>query len=234
MRHLNPFPHETPERPKSFLRAEARSKTPPVKYPRKHGKSGGRRRAALGGEGGKETGVLAQSPDIAVYTLDLLPPPQADFHERMGGLPTELTPRTFHAARGTLVIDAHEDGRTDLVFDFEGLLPYGVYTLWDVLEPDFDRFEDRPLMDVPTSVDPNTPKWWNSMPLDPDGGPDGFGKFGFMADQNGRAHVTVNLGHRPGKEFLLDYHADGHVRGGEKGKTVFPGVLWARFPDSWD
>jgi hypothetical protein len=126
------------------------------------------------------TGALAQSPDLTVHTRELLPPPHADFHDRMGGWPTELTPRTFHAARGTLVIYAHGDERTDLVFDFQGLLPYG-----------------------------------------------------FMADPDGRAHVTVNLDHRPGREFLLDYHADGHVRGGEKGKTVFPGVLWARFPN-WE
>ena len=42
--------------------------------------------------------------------------------------------------------------------------------------------------------------------------------------------MPVALDHRPGKEFLLDYHADGHVRGGKKGVTVFPGVLWAQFP----
>ena len=179
------------------------------------------------------TGALAQSPDLTVHTRELLPPPRAEFHDRMGGWPTELTPRTFHAARGTLVIYAHEDERTDLVFDFQGLLPYGVYTLWDVVDPNFDTFKDRPLMNVPAGVDPSTPHWWNEIEFDPDGGPDGFGSFGFMADQDGRARVTVNLDHRPGREFLLDYHADGHVRGGEKGKTVFPGVLWARFPD-WE
>ena len=179
------------------------------------------------------TGALAQSSVPTVYTLELLPPPQAEFHERMGGWPSELTPRTFHAARRTLVIYAHDDARTDLVFDFQGLLPYGVYTLWDVVDPDFETFKDRPLMNVPAGVDPNQSHWWNYMEFEPNGGPDGFGPFGFMADQDGRARVVVNLDHRPGREFLLDYHADGYVRGGEKGKTVFPGVLWARFP-SWE
>jgi hypothetical protein len=176
------------------------------------------------------TGALAQQTDPEVYTLSLVPPPQVQFHDRMGGWPSELTPRTFHAARGTLIIYAHEDKRTDLVFDLQGLLPYGVYTLWDVVDPNFDTFKDRPLTNVPADVDPNKSHWWNDIAFDPHGGPDGFGPFGFMADQDGRARVVVNLDHRPGREFLLDYHADGHVRGGQKGKTVFPGVLWARFP----
>jgi hypothetical protein len=68
------------------------------------------------------------------------------------------------------------------------------------------------------------------MAFDKDGGPAGFGSFGFMADHHGDARVVVDLDHRPGKEFLVDYHSDGHVRGGKKGVTVFPGVLWAQFP----
>jgi hypothetical protein len=179
------------------------------------------------------TSVQAQPANFSIHRLELLRPPQAEFHERMGGWPTELSPRTFHAARGTLTIYAHEDGRTDLVFDVQGLLPYGVYTLWDVVDPNLDTFKDRPLMNVPAGVDPNRSHWWNYMEFDLHGGPEGFGPFGFMADQDGRARVTVNLDHRPGREFLLDYHADGYIRGGEKGKTVFPGVLWARFPD-WE
>src|SRR5919106_3497272 len=119
------------------------------------------------------TGALAQSPDLTVHTRELLPPPHADFHDRMGGWPTELTPRTFHAARGTLVIYAHEDGRTDLVFDFQGLLPYGVYTLWDVVDPNFDTFKDRPLMNVPAGGDPNTPHSWETNEAGPAGGPGG-------------------------------------------------------------
>lgn len=168
-----------------------------------------------------------------IYKIELIPPPQLQFHDRMGGWPKEISPRTFHAADGTLTIYAHDDGRTDLVFEMRGLLPYGVYTLWDVVNPDFDNFADRPLANVPKGVDATKPHWWNDVEFDRDGGPDGFGAFGFMADQQGKARVVVNLDHRPGVEFLLDYHADGHVRGGKKGVTVFPGVLWAKFP-TWE
>lgn len=178
-------------------------------------------------------GVLAQAQQgPAVYRIDLIPPPHPEFHERMGGWPTQISKRTFHAAVGTLTIYAHEGGRTILIFDMEGLLPYGVYTFWDVTNPDFEKFADRPLANVPSGADPKA-HWWNDVQFDKDGGPGGFGLFGFMADRRGTAHVVVELDHRPGKEFLLDYHADGHVRGGVKGRDVFPGVLWARFP-AWD
>lgn len=176
--------------------------------------------------------LLAQSKAPRVYEIELIPPPHPDFRDRMGGWPSEISKRTFYAATGTLKIYAHADGRTDAVFELAGLLPLGVYSLWDVVNPNFDTFSDRPLMDVPVGVDANKPHWWNDIPFDSDGGPGGFG-FGFMADNTGRAHVVVNLDHRPGAEFLLDYHADGHVRGGTKGKEVFPGVLWAKFPD-WE
>ena len=168
-----------------------------------------------------------------VYRLDLMPPPQSGFHDRMGGWPTEISARTFHAATGTVTIYAHDNGASDLIFDIEGLLPFGVYSLWDVTNPDFDNFADRPLMNVPEGVDGTADHWWNKIAFDPDGGPDGFGSFGFMADRHGNAYYTVSLDHRPGKEFLLDYHADGHIRGGAKGKVVFPGALWAKFPD-WE
>lgn len=177
--------------------------------------------------------ILAALPEPRVYRIELMPPPHPEFHQRMGGWPTEISKRTFHAATGMLTIYAHHDGRTDLIFDMQSLLPYGVYTFWDVIRPDFDNFADRPLMNIPAGVDASKSHWWHDIPFDPDGGPDGFGTFGFMADARGKARVVVNLNHRPGKEFLLDYHADGHVRGGKKGKDVFPGVLWAKFPE-WD
>lgn len=175
--------------------------------------------------------VLADSQQPKIYKIELIPPPHPEFHEKMGGWPKEISKRTFHAARGTLTIYAYDDNRTDLIFDFQGLLPFGVYTLWDVVNPDFEHFKDRPLMNIPEGVDSTKDHWWNEIKFDENGGPEGFGSFGFVADQSGNAYVVVYLVHRPGKEFLLDYHADGHVRGGEKGKEVFPGVLWAKFPD---
>ncbi len=172
----------------------------------------------------------AQTANPERYQIDLIPPPHPEFHDRMGGWPTEISRRTFHAASGKLTIFAHADGRTDLTFDFHGLLPLGVYTLWDVVNADFAAFADRPLMNIPAGVDGTQDHWWNAIAFEQDGGPGGFG-FGFMADRQGQARVVVNLDHRPGKEFLLDYHADDHVRGGVKGRDVFPGVLWAKFPD---
>lgn len=171
----------------------------------------------------------AGAADVKSYEIALIPPPPG-FHERMGGLPKEISSQTFFAADGTLTIHAYEGGRTNLVFDFHGLLPYGVYTLWDVVDPDPKNFVDRPLANAPQDSAAGQPHWWEKMALDKDGGPGGFGSFGFIADHRGDARVVVNLDHRPAKEFLLDYHTDGHVRGGKKGVTVFPGVLWARFP----
>lgn len=172
----------------------------------------------------------ASAAELQTYKIDLIPPP-AGFHERMGGLPKEISLQTFHAAYGTLTIYAYDERNTTLAFDFHGLFPYGVYTLWDVVNPDPANFSDRPLTNPPPGA-AGQPHWWESTAFDKDGGPEGFGSFGFMADHRGNARVVVALDHRPGKEFLLDYHADGHVRGGKKGETVFPGVLWATFP-SW-
>lgn len=170
----------------------------------------------------KNTEHASPMEDPIVHHLLLMPPPHPKFHNKMGGLPKEISERTFHAASGTCTICEFNGGRTALSFSFEHLLPYGVYTLWDVTKPNWleGDFADRPLADIPGDAE-----------FDKDGGPDGFGSYGFMADQNGRAHVVVHLNHRPGKEFLLDYHADGHVRGGKKGEVVFPGALWAKFPE---
>jgi hypothetical protein len=172
----------------------------------------------------------ATAAELRTYKIDLMPPPPG-FHERMGGLPKEISPQTFHAAYGTLTIHAYDGGHTTLAFDFHGLLPYGVYTLWDVVNPEPTNFADRPLANAPQGVAAAQPHWWESVAFDKDGGPGGFGSFGFMADLHGDAQVVVALDHRPGKEFLLDYHANAHVRGGKKGVTVFPGVLWAKFPE---
>lgn len=172
---------------------------------------------------------VASAAALHTYKIDLTPPPPG-FHERMGGLPKEISPQTFHAAYGTLTIYTYDEGHTTLAFDFHGLLPYGVYTLWDVVNPGPANFVDRPLANAPQGVAAGQPHWWESMAFDKDGGPGGFGSFGFVADRQGDARFVAALDHRPGKEFLLDYHADGHVRGGKKGVTVFPGVLWAQFP----
>jgi hypothetical protein len=38
---------------------------------------------------------------------------------------------------------------------------------------------------------------------------------------------VVVLNKWPGKEFLLDYHADGQL---SQATGVYPGALWGRFP----
>jgi len=70
-------------------------------------------------------------------------------------------------------------------FRFSGLIPNGVYTLWNVLET--DPFKDEPL------------------------GPFGSGKHSLVADDSGHAQKVVVIDKWPSKEFLLDYHADGNL-----------------------
>jgi hypothetical protein len=128
---------------------------------------------------------------------------------------------TFHAASGSMYIVEHPDMRTDITFKFNHLIPLGVYSLWDVTNPDPENFADRPLADSVT--------WADDVRDDGlFGGTAGMGVHAFRADQCGRAQVTVNMSdHRPGEEFLLDYHAND---GGVKGQDVFPGALWGEFP----
>jgi len=120
---------------------------------------------------------------------------------KMKGLPPGMTPYSFWAARGTVALTKLTDGKVRLAFSFRGLIPYGVYTLWNVLET--DPFKDEPL------------------------GEFGAGKHSVVSDGNGRAHKVVVLNKWPGKEFLLDYHADGAL---SQSKGVYPGALWGKFP----
>ena len=124
----------------------------------------------------------------------------------MGGIPPGMTERTFLAAEGVMTATALDEKGTRLEFEFSGLIPNGVYTLWNVLTP-LPDFSDDPL------------------------GEEGFGDHGLITDRQGRAEAVVFLNERPGEIFLLDYHADGELTG-EKGEVVFPGVLWARSPSA--
>ena len=121
--------------------------------------------------------------------------------EKMKGLPPGMTPYSFWAARGTVAITKLPDGKVRLAFSFSGLIPYGVYTFWNVLET--APFKDEPL------------------------GEFGAGKHSVVSDGNGRAHKVVVLNKWPGKEFLLDYHADGGL---SQTEGVYPGALWGKFP----
>jgi hypothetical protein len=122
----------------------------------------------------------AESEITEAFMIPLFPQKE---RELKNGLPPGMTPYSFWAARGTMGLTKLADGTVKIAFDFAGLVPYGVYTLWNVLET--EPFKDEPL------------------------GAFGAGKHSVVADGNGKAHKVVVLDTWPGKEFLLDYHADG-------------------------
>jgi hypothetical protein len=132
------------------------------------------------------------------FIVPLFPQKEADLKN---GLPPGMTAYSFWAGHGTAKLRRLDDGKVEVVFDFAGLIPYGVYTLWNVLET--DPFKDEPL------------------------GEFGAGRHSVVADGSGRAHKVVVLDEWPGKEFLLDYHADGRL---SQASGVYPGALWGKFP----
>jgi len=132
------------------------------------------------------------------FIVPLFPQKEADLKK---GLPPGMTAYSFWAGRGTAKLRRLDNGGAQITFDFEGLIPYGLYTLWNVLET--NPFKDEPL------------------------GEFGVGKHSVVADGGGRAHKVVVLDKWPGKEFLLDYQADGQL---SQGTGVYPGALWGRFP----
>jgi hypothetical protein len=141
----------------------------------------------------------AEEPQITeAFMIPLFPQKEPELKK---GLPPGMTPYSFWAARGTMGLTKLDNEKVKIAFDFEGLIPYGVYTLWNVLET--EPFKDEPL------------------------GEFGSGKHAVVADGHGKAHKVVLLDKWPGKEFLLDYHADGSL---SQAKGVYPGALWGKFP----
>jgi hypothetical protein len=132
------------------------------------------------------------------FIVPLFPQKERDLKK---GLPSGMTEYSFWAGRGTMALTKLADSKVRIAFDFDGLIPYGVYTLWNVLET--EPFKDEPL------------------------GEFGYGKHSVVADGTGKAQKIVVLDKWPGKEFLLDYHADGQL---SQSKGVYPGALWGRFP----
>jgi len=146
--------------------------------------------------------VEAQPPGMPqVSMIELYPAPE---EYRLGGMPPGMTMQTFMAASGVMEITVLDGRRSRLEINFEGLLPNGVYAMRNVLR-ELPDFADEAL------------------------GGEGFGRHGFIADRFGMARVVMILEEPPGMIFLLAYHADGELDG-EIGDTVFPGVLWGRFP----
>ncbi len=127
------------------------------------------------------------------YMVPLFPQKERDLKN--------MTAASFWAAHGSAKLTKQDDGKVKIEFDLGGLIPNGVYTLWNVLET--EPFKDEPL------------------------GEFGSGKHSVVADGSGNAHKTVVMAKWPGKEFLLDYHADGSL---SQAKAVYPGALWGKFP----
>lgn len=139
----------------------------------------------------------AEASDDA-FVIPLFPQKQTELKK---GLPPGMTAYSFWAGHGTAKLHPLDNGKVEIVFDFDGLIPYGVYTLWNVLST--DPFKDEPM------------------------GQFGAGKHSIAADSAGSAHKKVVLDKWPGKEFLLDYHADGQI---SQASGVYPGALWGMFP----
>ena len=81
------------------------------------------------------TGVVGPA-----FIVPLFPQKEKDLKK---GLPPGMTEYSFWAGRGTMALTKVADGQVQIAFGFEGLLPYGVYTLWNVLET--EPFKDEPL-----------------------------------------------------------------------------------------
>jgi hypothetical protein len=132
------------------------------------------------------------------YIVPLFPQKERDLKN---GPPPGMTAASFWAAHGSAKLTKQDDGKVKIEFDLGGLIPNGVYTLWNVLET--EPFKDEPL------------------------GEFGSGKHSVVADGGGNAHKIVVIGKWPGKDFLLDYHSDGSL---SQAKAVYPGALWGKFP----
>jgi hypothetical protein len=127
------------------------------------------------------TPASAVGPEPAVSEAAIVPLFPRKVADLKKGVPPGMTATSFWAARGVAKITKLPDGKVLTEFDFEGLIPYGVYTLWNVVET--QPFKDEPYTEF------------------------GARKHAVAADGNGRAHKVVLRGSWPGKEFLLDYHA---------------------------
>jgi hypothetical protein len=147
------------------------------------------------------TPAPAAPPEPAVSEAAIVPLFPQKERDLKNGLPPGMTAASFWAGHGVAKLTKLPDGKTLTEFDFEGLIPYGVYTLWNVLET--EPFKDEPYTEF------------------------GAGKHAIVADGSGRAHKVVLRDTWPGKEFLLDYHADGKL---SQATGVYPGALWGRFP----
>ncbi len=161
------------------------------------------------------------------YEIQLLPPQDPGFRAAMGGVSKVFSNNTFHAAEGTMHVVQTPNEHIKITFDFHHLLPNGVYSLWNVSNPNYQsgNFSDAPLVDESHGPVPTHPLPGRL------GGYPGLDRNWFQANVCGSANFTIVLHtYKPDAEFLLDYHSN-QFQAGIKGETVFPGVLWGKFPN---
>jgi hypothetical protein len=153
---------------------------------------------AIGGLYDATASAAADAEVSPAFIVPLFPQKERDLKK---GLPPGMTAATFWSARGTMALTKLANGKVKVELDLAGLIPHGIYTLWNVLET--EPFKDEPL------------------------GTFGYGQHSVVADASGRAQKVVIIDKWPGREFLLDYHADGKL---SQSKGVYPGALWGQFP----
>jgi hypothetical protein len=97
------------------------------------------------------------------FIIPLFPQKERDLKK---GLPPGMTAYSFWAARGSVAVTMISADKVSLEFSFSGLIPYGVYTLWNVLET--EPFKDEPLGEFGAgrhSVVADAPgtatRWWS-------------------------------------------------------------------------
>ena len=76
------------------------------------------------------TPVPAATPEPAVSEAAIVPLFPQKERDPKKGLPPGMTAVSFWAGHGVAKITKLADGKVLTEFDFEGLIPYGVYTLW--------------------------------------------------------------------------------------------------------
>jgi anti-sigma factor RsiW len=90
-----------------------------------------------------------------------------------------MTAISFWAGHGVAKVTKLANGKVLTEFHFEGLIPFGVYTLWNVLET--EPFKDEPYTAF------------------------GAGRHALVADGNGRAHKVVLRDSWPGKALRKSF-----------------------------
>src|SRR6516164_46412 len=85
---------------------------------------------------GAATPAPTAAPEPAITEAVIVPLFPQKERDLKKGLPPGMTAVSFWAGHGVAKLTKLPDGKVITEFDFEGLIPYGVYTLWNVVETD--------------------------------------------------------------------------------------------------